>query len=372
MQIALSSGRPGAYYFQGPCDVKLRRRLREAFDAIRGTSANAFSVNSAVKWFARERLRDVLGVGRDVPVTLEMPVAGENSLIWFARAGEHACVVRAFPPERAEEAARHIRASELLQQHGVNAPHIRQVHEASGQHPITLLVEEFIAGKARDWGEFSQEDIAAVARELARLHSIENARWGKFGQENSGDYFADEMNGIRDKLRTAVRASICRADDAARVEQWFASWQSKFRECRTFSLIHNDVHRNNGLFAPDGRYYLVDFSRFYWGFAAKDLARNYLKVCNSDSGNIAAFDAAYLEAASAELAARVREFLPFFNALNRLSVAAIRSKRADRIEEESETGASDAKTERRAEWNRVMRGKAWSELQEFISGHSET
>lgn len=350
--------------------MKFRRRLRGAFEAIRGTGADAFAVNSAIKWFARERVRDFLGATRDVPVSLEMPVAGENSLIWFARAGDQRCVLRAFPPDRHDEAAHHIRASELLQQNGVNAPRILQVHEASRQHPITLLVEEFITGKARDWGEFSQEDIAAVARELARLHSIQNSRWGKFGQKAGGDYFTDEMNGIRNKLLTAVRAGICPKDEAAKVEQWFGTWQTNFRGCDTFSLIHNDVHRNNGLFAPDGKYYLVDFSRFHWGFAAKDIARNYMKVCNGTLENIAAFDAAYFEATSAEPAARALEFLPFFNALNRLSVAAIRSKRAERIEDESETHPPDARTGRRAEWNRVMRGKAWSELQEFVSGHS--
>lgn len=275
--------------------------------------------------------RELLGMGPSDPISLERPMTGARTLVFDVRAGSRHYLLRVFRISRTAEARVHYDASKRLEANGVNVPRIVDFCRSPRRYRAVMLLEEFIEGKSLGALRMTEAHLRAQARQLARLHSITRNSWGPLDQECRAPLFPFLVKSALRNLEQ-LRQAGAGVDD--RVEQetlrWCASWSQRLHAIERFSLTHGDIHRANGIFTADGDYCLIDFTKFEFAPAARDVVRYRHKLCRNDAAKFGIFIEEYDRHLSPDIVATVHEFIPFYEALYSLAAAAAYSKRAAR------------------------------------------
>ena len=252
-------------------------------------------------------------------------------MVFDVRVGGRRFLLRVFRISRSDEARAHHDASNLLQAHGVTVPRILDYCVSPRRYRAVMLLEEFVEGESLGALRMTEDHLKAQARQLARLHSITRRSWGPLFQECRAPLFpALAKRALRnlDQLRHAgvdVDESVER-----QTRRWCDSWSERLQAVDCFSLTHGDIHRANGIFTADGDYCLIDFTKFEYALAAKDIVRYRHKLCRNNATKFGVFREEYDRNLAPEAAATVHEFVPFYMALYSLAAAAAYAKRAAR------------------------------------------
>lgn len=263
--------------------------------------------------------------------TIEVPIRGASSVVFFVTIGEQKRVVRLYPVREQLAAETHRDALSLLEQHGVRAP--RLVHSLADlkKYHAIFTAEEFVEGKPCFGKRIDEAALRAIAVQIARLHSITRRHRGPLNVAcHSPASYELELR-IRRLFSALLKCGLATQSDWASILEWSRSWWTTIDRVPHFSLTHGDIHANNGLLTPpDDEYCLLDLNKLSWGFAAKDVMRLRDKICDGNDQRFEIFEKPYLELLHAESRAVYETTKPFFFALHEMEVAAVESKRIPR------------------------------------------
>lgn len=327
--------------------LKLRRSGHLLNPATLWHMARGCSVDAIVEQFLKRESAIILGVGQGTQVVVDRPDAGHRSMLRIVRAGDQHVVIRVFPAAQKLKAEVHYEAASLLQKHAINAPRIRHFCRDLSRYGAFVLVEDFIKGEARGTTQLDEKSITQVAQQMARLHAIRHDRWGWLGGDRTGLMFPSLIRDI-DRYLDAVRDEPFGQDSQklAEVRAWFVTWQPQFDSVQYFSLTHNDVHRNNGIFTTGCEFFMIDYYTFEWSLPAQDVVRLEYRFLGCDEANVATFLQAYLKHLAPDEQERFHTFYPFYHALYQLRAAAKRTMRRSQ---------GDKKEHGESSWNALLK-----------------
>lgn len=283
-------------------------------------SQNVFHMEVAVKRFAARELPAVLDPDKklaDQKPHVEVPLGGLRSVVRITTLGDKKAVVRAYPINRRFEAQQHYNASMILTKHGIRVPAILDYVDNPRRFGALFIVEEFVDGVSKRADELTEENLEAIAAEMARLHSVKAEMWGPLESPRTEDLANVRLRRIDKQLSRVARGPILTGQQAhvAQVRQWFASWRKELESMQEFCLVHGKLHRENVLFERDGRFCLLDTTTMEWGIAASDLVVVHYSQCGGREDLIEKVNAAYLERLNDEERERCLRVLPLFRAM---------------------------------------------------------
>jgi Phosphotransferase enzyme family len=356
----------------GLLDALEFERRRGLLRNLRRPSSDPLAVEGAAKRYITYRLRPDLklenprqsveepgledNAGNSCRPRIEMPLAGVRSLIRFVHYPDRSVTLRVYPPTERLEAARHVDASRMLEQHGLTAPRILAVVDEPRRYGVIFIVEEFLNLHTMAPHELTPAHLDNLGSQLASLHSISRPRWGALKQSRRESYFSPLVRRINRYLSELRKENVAPdVDEYARVRAWFLNYEQAFRELKTFSLTHGKLHAGNGLFTVAGEFCFLDFTTLEWAVPVKDVVLVRRSICGGLPDHIRHFEDAYLPRLSEADRAAHDRFLPFFEALYLLTSVAMRSKRLKAREHLPREG-------RIAE-----RRRCWDELVAFVS-----
>lgn len=287
--------------------------------------------------FLRREACVILGEERHAEIKAEMSLHGTKSLVLIITCGTRKSLLRAYFPSQVEKAEAHINATRLLLQHGVKVPVLLYTPDTPRRCRSAILVmEQFIEGVAKKPSALSDDNVKVIALELARLHSIRGPNWGRVGEESADAFFPEQMRRVsRDSTILEKRKHLTAAERKA-ICQWMSGAANLFEGNISFSLTHNDLHPDNGLFTADESYYFIDVGRLQWDMAAREIVRAYHRLLGGEPRKIGIFDQAYFNAIPAHEAEQIRSFLPFYEVFHRLVAAVKLTTRAGKHQELSD------------------------------------
>lgn len=265
-----------------------------------------------------------------VPLTIQVPLRGARSLVFFVQIDDVRRVVRMYPLSERISAEVQRTALELLASHKVRAPRLVHYLDDLPKYRAIFLAEEFVQGVPRRRTELSESDMQSIARELARLHSVHNPQWGAISSPQRGALFPYLVTRTRRQFQTIARARLVDGTSWDDVQRWMNTSRATVETLPHFSLVHGDLHVHNGLFTADGEYCLIDLSKLNWNVAAKDVARLRDTICAYDEGLFDAFEREYVSYLAAENRSLYEQTCPLFMGLHELGVAASELKRTRR------------------------------------------
>lgn len=311
-----------------PVVTRLTNQLGAQVSLQRDTD---LKVEVETKRYIQEDLTLELNVPAGAPVRVEIPLSGTSCLVRLVSIGDRRVVVRIYPRGRRHQAQHHLNASLMLQSHNINAPRILHFRDSASQSHPTYIVENCIEGISKSAAEMTADDYHSMARELAKLHKVQSNQWGPLGDFRA-ERFSDALFRKVDRRISEISWTEAQVDLTAekQIREWFASWKDSFDEIQEFSLTHNRLSIGNGLFAPDGEYYFLDFASLEWSLPLEDLMKVYDFACNNDPEKIAMFEKAYFSCRGEESLPRYRLLVVFYSAFYKLTMISRDSKRQKR------------------------------------------
>lgn len=299
-------------------------------------SQNVFHVEVAVKRFTHKEIPALLDPKSELAgesPRLEVPLGGLRSVVRIASLGPRKAVIRAYPLNRRFELEQHAAAARKLHKHNVRAPQILHELDNPYTYGALFLVEEFVEGESKRPEELTDENIASAAQQLAQLHNISQEVWGPLAQPRTEEYGNVLMRRIDRQLGQVERGAVLKGQqvNSAKVRAWFGRWRDQLNAVKTFSLVHGKLHRENGVFGPDGQFCFLDVTTSEWGIAASDLIQVHSSQCGNQPELVRQFDDVYFASLNTDIAAINRELLPLYEALFSLGQVAKYTKRLSRV-----------------------------------------
>lgn len=283
-------------------------------------SSDLFTVLSATKRFINNDVPGLLDAGAAmVPLHVELPLTGSQSLTVIVTAAEKRAMLRVYPLVKSKLAKAHVRGAKLLAEHGVNVPQILFSGADEPKYGAIFILEEFIEGDIRRASSLTSANIAAMASQLARMHSVRNAQWGRVMMERDEDFFLPLNQRVKRDLETLQKQQVLNGTETGGIQEWVNQWKTEFDNCKLFSLTHNDLQPANAIFTAEGDYYLIDLNRLQWGPAAREVVRCYHRQLDGDPEMIAEFDNTYYAALAPDDARETRKFCRFYEVFHRIS-----------------------------------------------------
>lgn len=292
---------------------------------------DSLAIHEAVKMYVKQKAAQHLGTTKE-HISLEMPLFGARSLMWFVRSGDKTVMLRAYPSEVAYKAHFHRTSVELFQRHGMNVPAILDFHDDLRKYPAIIMLEQFIPGGPVGPRNISAPQAMELARQFARLHSVRSNRWGRPGHERSENFYTALDRHIRRDL-CLVRATGLLKDkgrERALLESLLTCTQALQQITSAYSLTHNDVHHKNGIFTPDGDFYMIDLDRCQWLPPERELVNIYCNWLNRQPHLVERFNETYFSNITPGQYELTRKALPLFERLYLLDQVVKRTDRAER------------------------------------------
>jgi aminoglycoside phosphotransferase (APT) family kinase protein len=339
MKRLLSAALNGVSSYGQRYAFKMRRSGHLLNPTVLWRLARGTNADEVVVRFLRDEAANLFGDSSAGAFNIERPDAGHRSMLRIVSRDGKTLIIRVYPPNHKLKAEVHRDAANLLQKHGINAPRIRHYCGDLSKYGAFILVEDFISGERRGTTQLNDSNIKGAAKELAKLHAIHHPKWGWVAGERSGPMFPSLQRDIERYIAEVSKEAFGNDfEKVAMVRSWFDAWRPRFDQLHHFSLTHNDVHRNNGIFTPEGEYYMIDYATFEWSLPAQDVVRLEYRFLGSDPDRIAAFHRHYLQHLQPEEQERFREFYPFYQAYYQLRTAAKRTIRKSNRAGEPEAG----------------------------------
>jgi Ser/Thr protein kinase RdoA (MazF antagonist) len=286
-------------------------------------------LRDAIVSYARERLPRRLGLEGQT-VTLRRAAFGVRSIVHLVdlSGGSHV-VLRALTPwVSAARLTYNLRSFARL---GLPVPRLLD----SDLSPLTAwrwgfyaLTEERVDGTHPH--EHPDQDAAAraVARALARFHSVERWRWGWPGLPRIGSYRAHLIARAAKRARHLDKALA--QPRRREIEAWFREHSRSAPLGSPFALCHSRVNPGNFLLRPDGEAVALDLIESRYGAFAIDLVSAFYRICDGEAARIAAFLDEYFAARPAWCREAFDGARTFFEANRALGQAATFTRRAAR------------------------------------------
>lgn len=299
------------------------------------TSQNVFHMEAAIKRYASEELPKLLEMQQTdeaLPIRIEVPLGGLQSIVRIVTIGARKVVLRAYPLTQRQAAERHRSAAELLSSYGIRVPVLYTFTDERSKYFAWFLLEEYVEGTCPRARDLTDQQIQVAASELARLHMVLSSRWGAVDATRSENY-SDVLLRRAQKRLSASHAFGRDSDyqeNQQKILQWFRAWRPFLDQQEEYHLIHGKLHRENALFTNDGAYCLLDYTTLEWGMPAEDVVTVHTSLCEGDPDVIARFDNAYFSRLPAAVAERQMKLIPFFEAYMVLSHLSKFTKRMNR------------------------------------------
>jgi hypothetical protein len=311
--------------------IGIRSKKHLLDGSFRWSTQNVYRVEAATKRYIMDNLDSLSGKSSVEQIRVEMPLAGVRSIVRFITLDDVRFVLRVYPVVRRIEAELHKDASDMLAAHGINAPRIIEYSDEPSRYGVVLIAEEFIIGSSLRAEEMTRDHIVSLARQLAKLHSVHNAKWGPLRSPREGKHFIALRKRIHRYMKLAAEKNFgLQEKREIEILAWFDAWAPQFDSLPYFSLTHNKLHHENCIFAEGDEYYFLDFTTLEWAVPAKDIVKVYHLLLQDDQQKIQTFNSHYFENISADDRAIFRKFHPFYEALFHLTSAATQAKRSTR------------------------------------------
>ncbi|MGI8908182.1 MAG: aminoglycoside phosphotransferase family protein [Candidatus Sumerlaeaceae bacterium] len=252
---------------------------------------------------------------------MQVPLRGQDGLVLILHAGERKAILRVYTLQRRSKAEAHIRASLLLLREGVRVPNIYYNCLDDAVEGLLFVLEEYIDGESRGTRKLTEENVRAIACQLARMHSILNPHWGMLGAERTDSYFRELRGCINSNLTILEKSRLLSNNERQKAEKWFLGFKDLVD--KSFSLTQKDLHPGNAVFSSEnGEHYFIDVGRLQWRPAAENVLRAHRKLFRDDEEKLLIFNEVYFAQLPRDLAAHTRDSLPFFTALQLLTTSA--------------------------------------------------
>lgn len=222
-------------------------------------------------------------------------------------------------PARAEDA---VLACELAAARDLPAPRVRH-HDVTRrhfrEHGFGVVVENFVRGEHLTAGRVGDARLRDLGAALARLHAVENSRWGRIRRPHSRsvfDWFV--LPRVSDRLRTlAANDPDFRHEWREGILEWTKSRRRRWRGGPPFALTHGNVNTGNVVFAADGARFL-GYKSMRFGCPERDLVAGFDFFC-ADESEEAILRESYLAAAPAERRESLEASEPLFRVWHHLA-----------------------------------------------------
>jgi aminoglycoside phosphotransferase (APT) family kinase protein len=334
---------------------------------------DALILDQFLKRYVERRLPRLQGLAKG-EVKLVTPLTGVRSLVRLIEvAGLPCAVIRVLPDSQADLIDRRLRADALVENHGLNAPRLIDVHE-SRRTGLVALVEEYVHGTHPNPEDLDTPRVEALADAVAGLHAVRAQHFGPLGTASRGDFCAEARRMVRNRHRsvrrwaaTRGRAAPAPIDASSRqlAMKWFRAFARRFAHLKEFSLIHDKPNRGNLIFQPDPvRCVFVDLSTLRYGHPAKDLVQICHEILGGSARWIEAFLSRYYAQAPDCNRADYEALAPFYHAYYHLSQCAINCRR------EAKRSGSLNHSERDRGSHHIAKSAAhWQELLRVLEEH---
>ncbi|MFW6161699.1 MAG: phosphotransferase, partial [Planctomycetota bacterium] len=190
------------------------------------------------------------------------------------------------------------------------------------------LSEEYVRGQPPTETADRAGAVRAVARALARFHTVERPRWGWPAFPRLGSYRRYVLRRVSG--RVGHLAGALPSDQCEALLAWFAQHADLAALEPPFSLTHSRVNSGNFILRPDGEVAVVDLIECRYGTWCPDLVSALHRLCECDERWTAAFLEEYFAARPAWCRAAFEESRTFFEANRALGQAASNTRRAAR------------------------------------------
>ncbi len=316
----------------------------------------ALHLEIAVKRYVRRNIPVELGHNpqdESLKVAIEMPLYGMRSLVRKVTVNDKSVILRVYPAHRHFEAHRYNAAAGMLSSHNIRVPKVLSLKK-NGRTGALFMLEEFVEGKFVRGGSMTERELEAVTDEMARMHSVHNNKWGPADMIRLEDHYATIVRRAKRQLARVAQISKLEgvknvSEGQKQVNDWLLGWKDTFAALRHYTLVHNNLHRENGLFMADGRYCLLDNSTVEWGVPARDISLVHDTMCEGNPEIIARFNNSYYRKLPDTDRGTLRKLSPFYDVLLKLNYLA-RSVRRLNIKIDNES-AGDRQAER---WESIL------------------
>lgn len=213
-----------------------------------------------------------------------------------------------------------------------------------------LILEEHIAGATL--GTLAERGAAldSLAAALARLHAVRRREWGTLHRRKRSGFGPFRLGQIGSLLRRLRRSGSLEGPAARALHAAFGAWRERLDSLRDFHLIHNDLHFENVLAAPDGSVRIIDLYRLRFDRRERELAGVCGRLLDLEAGATSRFLERYAGAGGERPEAGLLEFETAVLCLARWASLRERAEALPRGERRDSVGAlSDRWRERAAE-----------------------
>ncbi len=285
---------------------------------LRG-SRDMFDILQETKDFVKDEVPQILGLEPGTPITMELPRFGSTTFVLILSSGDKKAILRVYAPVDYERARAHVDATKLLTRHGVNVPRILFDSLDDKRHRALFSVDEFIDGEILHGDLLTPQQIDAMAEQVGRLHLVKSQAWGRVSAERPQPFFLALTKRVKRDVEILKRTGVVSDKEAELIREWVARWQPEFEARQDYSLTHNDILPANGLFTPDGQYYMVDLNRLQWDVPAREVVRCYYRQFRGKKGAVDEFNRAYFKNLPPEQAEETWRFCRFYEVFYRMS-----------------------------------------------------
>ena len=190
------------------------------------------------------------------------------------------------------------------------------------------LAERFERGQHPDEVPDREAATRAVARALARFHSVARRAWGWPGFPRLGSYRAYFLKHVAQRAAHVDRALS--PPRSGELNAWFRERAAAAPLDSPFALTHSRINCGNFVVRPDGEATLVDLIEARYGCFCPDLVSALDRLCQRDERLMAAFLDEYFGARPSGCRAAFEASRTFFEASRALGRAATYTRRVVR------------------------------------------
>lgn len=162
-----------------------------------------------------------------------------------------------------------LRASRFLRKVGVLVPEVLWadcIPFTRLKYRMYLIAERWVEGT-----HISMVD-AEFGRALARLHSVENKRWGYPGLGRPGSFESSLFKELKEKARKIEEVGFLPAE---RIVEWF--WAHLPERPTNYNLLHGRINKRNAIRSA-GKIYWIDLGKVRFGSFPYELVRAYYRI----------------------------------------------------------------------------------------------